>query len=181
MKKVVLSLGVLLLLGAAIAFAQGPTPPATPPPAKPATPPAMPPMGGMGGTAWGMGSPYNRMYNTATAETLKGVVVSVDSFSTMGAMPGAMQGGRQMSGMQPGIRAMLKTDKDTVSVHLGPAWFIENQDTQILPRDSIQVKGSRITFNDKPAIMASEITKGHYDLRLRDKKGAPAWCAWRRQ
>jgi len=165
MKKVVSSLAALLFLCTAltaVALAQVPT---------------MPPMGGMGGMGWGMGSPYNRMYNAATAETLKGVVVSVDSFSTMGAMPGA----RQMPGMQPGIQAMLKTDKDTVSVHLGPAWFIENQDIRILPRDSIQVKGSRITFDDKPAIMASEITKGRYDLRLRDEKGMPVWCAWRRQ
>ena len=164
MKKVISLMGALLLLCATIALAQ---------------PPMIRPMGvGMG---WGMGSPYNRMYNPATAETLKGIVVSVDSFSVMGAMPGVMQGGRQMHGMSPGIHAMLKTDKDTISVHLGPAWFIENQDMKIFPRDSIQVKGSRIKFNEKPAIIAAEITKGRFDLMLRDEKGMPAWCAWRRR
>jgi hypothetical protein len=168
MNKVVSSLGALLLLGATMAFGQGPTPMGMS-------------MGGMGGTGgWGMTSPYNRMYNAATAETLRGVVVSVDSFSTMGAMGGAHPM-PPMPRMQPGILAMVKTDKETIPVHLGPAWFIENQDTRIVARDSVEVIGSRITFHEKPAIMASEITRGLLDLRLRDNKGTPVWCAWRRQ
>ena len=26
---------------------------------------------------------------------------------------------------------LVKTDKDTVSVHLGPSWYLENQDVKI--------------------------------------------------
>lgn len=200
MKKVVLYLGALFLC-AAVVFAQTPVAPQQTPPAPKQTPPApkqtpaapkqtptapipptrpgMPPqMTAPGGMGWGIGSVYNRMFNAATVETLKGVVVSVDSFSAMAANPAVMPAG---PGMQPGIRLMLKTENDTISVHLGPAWFVENQESRILPRDSVEVTGSRITFNDKPAIIASDITKGRAVLRLRDEKGVPMWAAWRRK
>jgi hypothetical protein len=138
-------------------------------------------MAAPGGMGWGIGSAYNRLYNPTTLETLKGVVVSVDSFSAMAATPALTPSGRQMPGMHPGIRLMLKTEKDTISVHLGPAWFIENQEGRILARDSVEVIGSRITFIDKPAIIAAHITKGRAELRLRDEKGVPVWSAWRRK
>ncbi|MFH1010644.1 MAG: DNA-binding protein [bacterium] len=161
MKKVVLSLGALLLVWAAVAFAQ---------------PPAMPPMGGMG---WGMGSSYNRMYDTSTVETLKGEVISVEPFSLMGAKmeprPMPMHRGHQ------GIHLMLKTDKESISVHLGPSWFIENQDMQIMPKDTIEVKGSRITFSEKPAIIAAEVVKGESVLTLRSESGVPVWVGWRKR
>ncbi len=28
----------------------------------------------------------------------------------------------------------VKTDKETVSVHLGPSWYLENQDVKIEPK-----------------------------------------------
>jgi hypothetical protein len=75
---------------------------------------------------------------------------------------------------------MLKTDEETIPVHLGPAWYVERQDTKIAPKDHIEVKGSRITFEGKPAIIAAEIKKGDETLVLRDDAGIPAWAGWRR-
>ena len=43
---------------------------------------------------------------------------------------------------------------------MGPGWFIENQDIKIEPKDKVEVKGSRITFEGKPAIIAAEVKKG---------------------
>ena len=48
----------------------------------------------------------------------------------------------------------MKTDRETVSVHLGPSWYLENQDVKIEPKDKVEVKGSRIMFGDKPALIA---------------------------
>lgn len=121
---------------------------------------------GTGG--WGPGQMYARMYDPATVESLSGKVVSVDEFNPR-------------KDMYTGIHLMLKTANETISVHLGPSWFLERQDVQIAPNDEIGVKGSRIAFEGKPALIAAQITKGEEVLTLRDAKGYPAWSAWRRR
>jgi hypothetical protein len=121
-----------------------------------------------GSGGWGPEAPYNKMYNPKTVEALSGEVISVDKIT-----PG--------KGMSYGVHVMLKTDKETISIHLGPGWYIESQDTQIKPKDVIQVQGSRITFEGKPAITAREVTKGDDVLKLRDENGVPFWAGWRRR
>ncbi|MFI5168398.1 MAG: DNA-binding protein, partial [Thermoanaerobaculales bacterium] len=83
-------------------------------------------------------------------------------------------------GMGRGVHLMLKTDKETISVHLGPVWYVEHQDTKIAAGDKIEVKGSRITYQGKLAIIAAEIHKGDEVLMLRDANGIPMWAGWRR-
>ena len=121
-----------------------------------------------GSGGWGMGTQYGRMYNPKTVETISGEVVSTDKI-------------KPMKGMSYGVHLMIKTDKETLSVHLGPGWYIENQDIKIEPKDKVQVRGSRITFEGKPAIIAAEIKKGDEILRLRDENGFPVWSGWRRR
>lgn len=75
---------------------------------------------------------------------------------------------------------MIDFFAETISVHLGPGWYIENQDIKIEPKDKIEVRGSRITFKGKPAIIAAEIKKGEEILKLRDENGFSVWCDWRR-
>jgi hypothetical protein len=123
------------------------------------------PSSGSGG--WGMKGSYQRTYNPATVETVKGEVVAVEKVTPI-------------KGMQYGIHLLVKTDKETVSVHLGPAWFIERQDTKIEKGDRIEVKGSRVTIGGKPAIIAAEVKKGDHVLVLRDSAGVPVWSGWRR-
>jgi hypothetical protein len=43
------------------------------------------------------------------------------------------------------------------------------------------MKGSRITFGVKPAIIAAEVKKGDEVLKLRDDSGFPVWSGWRRR
>lgn len=121
-----------------------------------------------GGGGWGMGTSYGKMYDPKTVETLSGEVVSVDRFTPM-------------KGMFEGIHLMMKTDKETIAVHLGPSWYLENQDTKIEPGDKVEIKGSRITFEGKPAIIAAEVKKGEEVLKLRDENGFPIWAGWRRR
>lgn len=83
-------------------------------------------------------------------------------------------------GMGNGVHLLLKTDKESISVHLGPVWFIERQDTQIAGGDKVIVRGSRITHDGKPAIIAAQIEKGDDVLTLRDMAGKPMWAGWRR-
>jgi hypothetical protein len=65
-----------------------------------------------------------------------------------------------MKGMNSAVAVTVKTDKETIPVHLGPAWYIGRLDTKIAKGDKVEVKGARATFSGKPAIIASEVKKG---------------------
>jgi hypothetical protein len=119
--------------------------------------------GWKGSGGWGYKSQYQRMYNQQSAVEIKGVVEAVEQLT-----PGR--------GMSYGIHLKVKTDTETVAVHLGPAWFIERQDISIEKGDIIEVKGSRITFNGAPALIAAKVEKGDVGLRLRDDNGFPVWA-----
>lgn len=112
--------------------------------------------------SWSMGAPYGKMYSSKTVETIGGEVVSVENFTPM-------------KGMSSGFYLTLKTEKETIPVHLGPGSYIENQEVKFEPKDKVEVKGSRITFDGKPAIIAAEVKKGDEVLELRDEEGVPAW------
>jgi hypothetical protein len=129
---------------------------------------AQPGMKWQGSGGWGSGAPYGRMYDPKTVETVAGAVVDL-AFLT------------PTKGMGQGVHLLLKTDNETISVHLGPAWFIERQDLKIEKGDRIEVRGSRITFQQKPAIIAAEVKKRDETLMLRDENGFPVWSGWRRQ
>jgi hypothetical protein len=120
-----------------------------------------------GGGGWGPGSQFGRLYDPKTVETVTGEVVKVDRVTPM-------------RGMSAGVHLVVKTDKGDVSVHLGPQWYLENQDVKIAPGDRVEVKGSRVTLAGKPAIIAGEVQKGGDTLRLRDEAGVPVWSGWRR-
>ena len=121
-----------------------------------------------GSGGWGQGTAYSKMYDPKTVETISGEVVKIDTI-----MP--------LKGMSAGMHMSVKTDKGEISVHLGPGYFIENQDVKIAAKDKVEVKGSRITFGGKPAIIAAEVKKGDEVLKLRDDSGFPVWSGWRRR
>jgi hypothetical protein len=80
---------------------------------------------------------------------------------------------------QVGIHVMLKTDKETIVVDLGPAWFINNQEEKLEKKDQIVVKGARTVHEGEPTIIARTIRKGDAVLTLRDEDGFPVWRGWR--
>jgi hypothetical protein len=121
-----------------------------------------------GSGGWGPGTPYNKMYNPKTVETVSGEVVSVSQITPN-------------KGMGAGVHMVVKTDNEIISVHLGPSWYLENQDVKIEPKNKVEVKGSKITFQGKPAIIAMEVKKGDEVLKLRDDAGFPVWAGWRRR
>lgn len=130
--------------------------------------PAQDTVTGSGGGGWGPRMAYARMYDPKTVETVQAQIVSVDRFTPA-------------KKMSYGVHALVKTNKETLSVHLGPAWYIENQELRLAPGDQIEVKGSRINFEGKPALIAAEIRKGDDVVVLRDVRGFPAWSGWRRR
>jgi len=117
--------------------------------------------GGGGPGAW-----QDRRYDPKTVETLLGEIVLVET------VPGARGGA--------GIHAVVKSDKETIPVHLGPAWYLEKQAVKLGQGDKVEVRGSRITFDGKPAVIAAEVKKNGQIVRLRDESGLPVWAGWRR-
>lgn len=128
---------------------------------------AAPWKGCRGSGGWGADGAYQKLYDPATVETVNGEVTAVEKFTSG-------------KGMGAGIHLQLKTDKGTIPVHLGPLWYIERLDARIEQGDVIEVKGSRVTYGGKPAIIAAEVKRGSEVLMLRDSGGIPVWAGWRR-
>ena len=110
---------------------------------------------------------YSRNYDLNSVETLQGEITEVVT------MPG-----KKRTGME-GVHLMLKTGETILPVHLGPVWYMEQQEYAFKEGDSITVTGSRITFNNAPALIAARVNKGEMVLELRDRNGMPYWRGWR--
>lgn len=121
-----------------------------------------------GSQGWGPGKHYNHLYDPKSVETLTGQVMSVNKITPI-------------RGMSYGVELVVKTDKETVPVHLGPGWFVENQDMKIVANDKVEVEGARVTFDGKPAVIARSVKKDDGVLVLRDDAGVPMWAGWRHQ
>jgi hypothetical protein len=121
-----------------------------------------------GSAGWGPGGAYMKLYDPKTVESIAGEVVSVDLVTPM-------------KGMSAGVHLTVKTEKETIVVHLGPSWYLEKQDVTLAPKDTVEIKGSRVTVSGKPALIAAEVKKGDAILALRDEAGFPAWSAMRRR
>lgn len=121
-----------------------------------------------GGPGPAVGPHYKRMYDPKTVETISGEVVKVNRTP-------------HPRGRSDSVHLILKTDKEEIPVHLGPSWHLDKQDVKIGQNDKVEVKGSRVNFKGKPALIASEVKKGDALLKLRDESGVPAWSRQKAQ
>lgn len=103
----------------------------------------------------------NRKYDPSTVECVSGEVVKVERIS-----------GRGRFG---GVHLLVKTDKETLPVHVGPQWYLSDRDFSFKAGDKVDVSGSRITYENKPALIADRVTRDGTILKLRDSDGIPLW------
>ncbi len=106
-------------------------------------------------------------YNPKTEVTVKGVVEEV----------------QQLQGRHGwmGTHLLLKTDSGTLDVHAGPSGYITENHFAFAKGDAIEVIGSKVTIQDKGALLAREIVKQGKTLTLRNAQGIPEWSGsrWR--
>ena len=102
-------------------------------------------------------------YDTATVETLQGTVTRIDTLQS-----------RMNSAMQ-GIHLQLDTGDETIEVHLGPLVYLRQEAVTLAVGNDIRVRGSRVTLNDAPALIAAELHHGDASWMLRDDDGRPKW------
>ncbi len=116
-----------------------------------------------GGQGWGATTLYGTMFDPDSIENLRGKVLSVEKFIPL----------RQMGW---GLLVMVSDEKgEEIAVHVGPGWYLEQQGFDIEPGERVAIRGSRITFNEEPAIMAMEVKTQKAAIQLRNEKGVPAW------
>ena len=105
---------------------------------------------------------YRLNYDAQTIWTVSGEVISLDNV---------------MSGRAGyhGIHLLLKTVNGNLSVHLGPSWYMDGQTLKVGPHDRIEVTGSPVIYDGKPALIAADLRKDGENLQLRTAGGIPLW------
>ena len=106
------------------------------------------------------------MYNAQIQTTVKCVIAEVGKVDQVWG---------PMKGNSYGVNLTVKTDKETLTVYLGPSWYIDRQDIKIGKNDIIEVRGCKKIYNGKFVIVAQEIIKNNKVLKLRDDDGNPVW------
>jgi hypothetical protein len=119
-----------------------------------------------GSDGWGVSGQYQQFFNTYNLQTVTGQITRIDTVTPL-------------LDMAYGIMLIVKTDREEIPVHLGPAWFLIHQDMNLTAKDNVEVKGLRVSINGKTAIVAAEVRRGDRVLQLRDEDGLPYWCSWR--
>jgi len=108
------------------------------------------------------GGPWHRKYHfdPTSQTTVQGDIVEVETVQ-----------GRHGKG----VHLMLAVGSETLEAMVGPKFWLDQQSVKLAPGNRIEVKGSRTTIGDEPAMVAQEIREGSDVLALRDAGGVPAW------
>ena len=77
-----------------------------------------------------------------------------------------------------GVHLLVRSGgSDPISVHLGPAWFIDSQGFTIRPGDTVEITGSRVVLDGAPILIARTVVRDGNELAVRDEQGWPRWSA----
>jgi sporulation protein YlmC with PRC-barrel domain len=129
--------------------------------------------GGDGGAAdsgvlggWQTHSKYGQLFDRKTIERIRGTIVRSEAIAPMPAM-------------DPGTVLTIRYDEGkNIVVHLGPEWFVRRQQGEFKEGVEVDVSGSRVSIDGKPAIMATQLRINGRTMTLREDNGVPVWDAW---
>ena len=122
------------------------------------------PLSAQGRPGSGRGVPR---YDPSTEVTVKGTVEEVSQKT------GPMGWG--------GTHLTLKTDSETLDVHLGPSSFLSKNQFEFAKGDQVEITGSKIEYQGSAALLARELKKDGKTLTLRNAQGIPEWAGSRRR
>ena len=112
---------------------------------------------------WEPEGAYCRLYDSHRVVTLKGAIQRIEKIVPL-------------KGMGEGVYFLLKTDSETIPVHLGPVWFVEKQPLHLAAQDVVGVTGSRVPCDGKPVILAATVKRGNETAQYRKVTGSPLWA-----
>lgn len=107
-----------------------------------------------------MGGPGARMFDPKTVTTVQGQVAEIQRLDRH---------------RHQGVHLTLTSGSETISVRLGPDFYVDAQALKLAAGDQVEVTGSRVGFDGKPVIIAQEVRRGAEVLALRDASGVPLW------
>ncbi|WP_445664652.1 DNA-binding protein [Fodinibius sp. AD559] len=109
---------------------------------------------------------YERDFDPDKVEELKGEVLEISPDS-------------EKHDETRGKILMLETENGKIiPVHLGPEWFLSNQQNKIKEGYKITVIGSLVKYHNNDVMIAAQIQYGDNKLILRDESGFPRWQGW---
>ena len=111
--------------------------------------------------------PDSRMYDPKTETTVTGVVREVKEVA----------GG----GRGTGTHLVVKTDSGVIEVHVGPSWYLKQQNCEFKKDGEVKVLGSKVKFEGADILIARQIKTSDTTWTLRDAQGIPAWSHGRNQ
>ena len=114
----------------------------------------------------GTGRGASPIYDVKTETTIKGTVESVETVT------GAGGRGRRALG---GTHLTVKTEKETLEVHVGPTAYLTEKGITLAKGDTLEILGSRVTIDKEAVVIARQIKKGDNTWSLRDASGRPMW------
>lgn len=104
-----------------------------------------------------------RKYDPKNEMTVKGTVEDIK------VVPGAMEG----------IHLVLKSEEQSILVHIAPEKFLKEMETEFSKGDQLEVIGCKIKDEEgNDELLARQVTKSGDQLLLRDKRGTPIWALW---
>ncbi|WP_350285346.1 hypothetical protein [uncultured Croceitalea sp.] len=115
----------------------------------------------------GQNPQQKRLFDKSTVETFTAMVQNIQTIA-------------RAEKKAYGIHLDVKNEQEEINVHLGPAWYLDDQKFQFSKGDELVITGSRITYVEKPAIIATKIEKNGEILELRDDDGFPHWRGLRK-
>jgi len=71
-----------------------------------------------------------------------------------------------------GVHLRVQSGTQTLVVRLGPASFVDPRAT-FAAKDAIEVRGSKVTFDGEPTVLAMTVKKGGKAVELRRDDGTP--------
>jgi hypothetical protein len=87
----------------------------------------------------------------------------------------------KMTGMGNAVIIRFAGPRESLYVILAPDWFLKNQEFEVKENDLISIRGSKVSYQDKQVIIASEVSREGKTLHLRNEKtGNPEWSEWRK-
>jgi len=101
-------------------------------------------------------------YDPATEVTVKGVVEKLKDYACP--VGGAM-----------GAHLTVRTSTEVLEVHLAPSRFLSEYGIAFAKGDEVEVRGSKLTYQGSPALLARRIDRGNDVFSFRDAKGRPLW------
>ncbi len=106
---------------------------------------------------------HRQFYDTSTVTTITGTIASVDSQA-------APRGNFYM------VRLTVQDTTSLTSVSVGPSSYLDSQGVSFNKGDSIQVTGSKVSFNGNEIVIAAKIVSSGKTTKLRDDSGQPVWA-----